>query len=56
MGKNEEETLRRDYDTLYGHLIGLNTDTAGKAVLIRCLDRLYESALRAADSASPTTT
>jgi len=40
-----ENEARRDYDCLYGHLVGLATDTAGKAYLMRCLERLYEWAL-----------
>ncbi len=48
----KRETYTSDYDTLYGHLVSLQCDTAGKAVLMRHLERLYEAALESIDAAS----
>lgn len=50
--QGQSET-RRNYDILYGHLIGLETDTAAKSVLLRALEYLYERILYSQESALP---
>jgi len=48
----QRHDLQRDYDQLKGHLIGLDTSDWAKAVLMRCLDKLYEAALTGLDSSN----